>query len=233
MFQINRKTEKIAYISSRVCQRQLFPLFLYRPQRRRKSGSRLRCSSRSCGISPTASGELTKNMSESTPNANSGSLYHNFKGGFRVVLMALVDANLEFIYVDAGQCGRHAEGGIWRNCAFNQRMEQGVAHIPPPRELPGTDVQSPYVILVDGAFPLTEHLQQPYCRRNMTEYLRLLRMDEDCFDFLLEALRPDITYQDTNRRRAVTPEQRLSTFLHFVATGKLKKITNRNHISVG
>ena len=80
------------------------------------------------------------------PPANSGSLYHNFKGGFSVVLMALVDANLEFIYFDAGQCGRHADGGIWRNCAFNQRMEQGVAHIPPPRELPGTDVQSPYVI---------------------------------------------------------------------------------------
>ena len=84
-----------------------------------------------------------------------------------MVLMALVDANLEFIYVDAGQCGRHADGGIWRNCALNQRIEQGLAHIPPPRELPGTDVKSPYVIVGDGAFPLTEHLQRPYCRRNM------------------------------------------------------------------
>ena len=26
----------------------------------------------------------------------------------------------------------------------------------------------------------------------MTEYRRLLRMDEDCFNFLLEALRPDM-----------------------------------------
>ena len=48
-------------------------------------------------------------------------------------------------------------------------MEQGVAHIPPPRELPGTNVQSPYIIVGDGAFPLTEHLQRPYCRRNMEE----------------------------------------------------------------
>ena len=103
------------------------------------------------------------------PPANSGSLYHNFKGGFSVVLMALVDANLEFIYVDAGQCGRHADRGTWRNCALNQRIEQGLAHIPPPRELPGTDVKSPYVIVGDGAFPLTEHLQRPYCRRNMEE----------------------------------------------------------------
>ena len=62
----------------------------------------------------------------------------------------------------------------------------------------------------------------------MTEYRRLLRMDEECFNFLLDALRPDITYQVTNRRKAVTPEQRLSKFLHYVATGKVKKITNRN-----
>ena len=98
------------------------------------------------------------------PPANLGSLYHNFKGGFSVVLIGLVDANLEFIYVDAGQCRHHADGGIWRNCALNQRMEQGVAHIPPPRELPGADVQSPYVIVGDGAFPLTEDMQRPYCR---------------------------------------------------------------------
>ena len=103
------------------------------------------------------------------PPANSGSLYYNFKGGFSVVLMALVEANLEFLYVDAGQCGRHADGGIWRNCALNQWMEQGVAHIPPPRELPGTDVQSPYVIVGNGGFPLTEPLQRQYCRRNMEE----------------------------------------------------------------
>ena len=47
-----------------------------------------------------------------------------------MVLIVLVDANLEFIYVDAGQCGRHADGRIWRDCALNKRMEQGVAHIP-------------------------------------------------------------------------------------------------------
>ena len=119
------------------------------------------------------------------------------KGGFSVVLMALVDANLEFIYVDAGQCGRHADGGIWRNCALNQRMEQGVAHIPPPRELPGTDVQSPYVIVGDGAFPLTEHLRRPYCRRNVEEremvfnyrLSRARRVSENAFSVLSNRFR--------------------------------------------
>ena len=40
---------------------------------------------------------------------------------------------------------------------------------PQPRELPGTYVKSPYVIVGEWAFPLTEHLQRPYCQRNMEE----------------------------------------------------------------
>ena len=67
----------------------------------------------------------------------------------------------------------------------------------------------------------------------MSEYRRLLRMDEDCLNFLLEALRPDIMYKDTNCHKAVTPEQRLSTFLHSVVIGKEKKITIRNRVRVG
>ena len=66
---------------------------------------------------------------------------------------------------------------------MNQRIEQGVAHIPPPRELPGTKVQSPCVIVDDGAFPLTEHLQRPYWRRNMEER-------EMIFNYRLSRARP-------------------------------------------
>ena len=68
-----------------------------------------------------------------------------------------------------GSVGATPTGGIWRNCALNQWMEQGVAHIPPSRELPGTDVQSPYIIVGNGAFPLTEPLQRQCCRHNMEE----------------------------------------------------------------
>ena len=59
-----------------------------------------------CWQFPNCLGGLDGKHVKIYPLANSGSLYHNFKGGFSVVLMALVDANLEFIYVDAGQC-RH------------------------------------------------------------------------------------------------------------------------------
>ena len=49
-------------------------------------------------------------------------------------------------------------------------------------------------------------------------------MDGASCQLLLEALWPDITYKDTNCRKAVTPEEWLSVFLHFMATGKFKNL---------
>ena len=86
------------------------------------------------------------------------------------MLMAVVDANLEFLYTDVGQYGRHADGGIWRECSLNANMNAKTAHLPKPAALPGTQILSPYVFVGDGAFPLTENLQRPYCRRDMDEH---------------------------------------------------------------
>ena len=40
------------------------------------------------------------------PPLQSGSLYYNYKDYFSVVLLAVVDAHLRFIYVDVGTNGR-------------------------------------------------------------------------------------------------------------------------------
>ena len=42
---------------------------------------------------------------------NSRSLFHNYKGTFSINLMALVDANYMFIFMDIGQYGSNADGG--------------------------------------------------------------------------------------------------------------------------
>ena len=103
---------------------QLFPLFLYRPQRCKRAGSRWLACSKKRWQFPNCLDGLDGKHVKIYPPANSGSLYHNFKGGFSVVLMALLDANLEFIHVDVGQCGGHADGGIWRNCASTREWKK-------------------------------------------------------------------------------------------------------------
>ena len=67
---------------------------------------------------------------------NSGSLYFNYKGTFSLVLMALVDADYKFIYVDIGEYGSNADGSVFKNSLFGQTFINGQLDIPPPKPLP-------------------------------------------------------------------------------------------------
>ena len=51
-------------------------------------------------------------------------------------------------------------------------------------------------------------------------YKNLIRMDPATFDELPTKVAPHITYQDTNIRQAIPPEERLVLTLRFLATGE-------------
>lgn len=98
--------------------------------------------------------------------AHGGSTYFNYKGTHSIVLMALVDANYKFLYIDVGCNGRIADGGVFSNCSLSTALEQNALNLPAPRPLPSRTSPVPYVIVADDAFPLKPYIMKPYPFRN-------------------------------------------------------------------
>ena len=47
------------------------------------------------------------------PPLDSGSYYFNYKHSFSIVVLAVVDADYKFIYIDVRCNGRVADGGVF------------------------------------------------------------------------------------------------------------------------
>jgi len=92
----------------------------------------------------------------------SGCEFGNYKGTFSVVLMALVDANYRFIYVDVGCQGRIIDGDIFQNTTLFKKLNENQLMLPPDQPLPSQELPIPYVFVGDNAFTLSTHLMTPY-----------------------------------------------------------------------
>ena len=95
--------------------------------------------------------------------ANSGSLYFNYKKTFSIVLMAVVDAQYNFVVVDIGAYGRQSGGNVFANSLFGKKPKN--LQLPLPAEEPLTatsEPQLPYVFVGDEAFPLLFIVMRPY-----------------------------------------------------------------------
>lgn len=141
--------------------------------------------------------------------SNSGSLYFNYKKNFSIVLLALVDANCNFLVVDVGAYGKSSDGGIFANSNLGQKLEKGAMNLPKDAPLPNSNITAPFVIVGDEAFPLKAYLMRPYPRndnlsdikRNFNYRLcRARRTVENAFGILTQKFR---IY---NRRIQASPE---------------------------
>ena len=83
---------------------------------------------------------------------------------FSIVLMAVVDANYRFLYVDVGNYGKNSDGGIFNRCSFGRALQAGALNLPDPTTLPGGEELGPmpYAFVGDEAFPLLPNLMRPY-----------------------------------------------------------------------
>ena len=88
------------------------------------------------------------------PPAQSGSYYFNYKHSFSIVLLAVVDANYKFVYVNVGCNGRILDGGVFCNCDLYKELEENQMNIPEADLISGMQAPFPYVIVADDAFPL-------------------------------------------------------------------------------
>ncbi|CAI5656484.1 unnamed protein product [Oreochromis niloticus] len=91
-------------------------------------------------------------------------MFHNYKGTFSIVLLAVVDARYRFRVIDVGGYGRTSDGGILANSTFGQPLRAGTLHLPPDQPLPGGEHRGaqPHVFVADEAFPLRRELMRPF-----------------------------------------------------------------------
>ena len=98
----------------------------------------------------------------------SGSHYHNYKGFFSIVLLALVDWNYKFLWVECGANGSCSDAQLFNASRMVTKLEEGELNLPDARPLPHDDKEMPYFFIGDDAFALKWWLMKPYSRRNMT-----------------------------------------------------------------
>lgn len=94
---------------------------------------------------------------------NSHGEYINYKKIPSIVLLGLVDANYNFMYVDVGCQGRICDGGVFKNSALYKSLENNELKLPAPCILQTPYlIKVPYLILDDKAFALNNYTMKPF-----------------------------------------------------------------------
>ena len=86
---------------------------------------------------------------------HSGSKFWNYKGYNSITLMALVDHEYRFSYVDIGAYGSNSDGNVFRSSQFGHKLLTGTLNVPAPKVLPnyGGHDPMPHIVVADEAFP--------------------------------------------------------------------------------
>ena len=84
-------------------------------------------------------------------------------------MMALVDADYKFLFVDVGSPGHCGDAGVWNNCDLLRKIEEDALNIPKDLKFPNSDKSSPLVIVGDDAFHLKSYLMKPWPGQDLKE----------------------------------------------------------------
>ena len=69
--------------------------------------------------------------------AKGGSLYYNYKGFHSIIMMALVDAEYKFMWIDVGTAGSHSDAQVFNHSELKNAIDDGIIGFPNAAPLPG------------------------------------------------------------------------------------------------
>lgn len=129
--------------------------------------------------------------------AKSGSLYYNYKGFFSIVLLALVDAEYKFRWVQVGDEGACSDAQLYNGSNLKRKLDDDTLGVPDDEPLPNDNRPMPYFFIGDDAFALRKTMMKPYSRHNMTRDSRIFnyrcsrarRVVENAFGILASRFR--------------------------------------------
>ena len=97
---------------------------------------------------------------------STGSLYHNYKGFFSQVLLAVCDAKYKFIFINVGQYSSTDDSAVLKNSELGRRLELYSLTIPSEDIADknyfkdGEPFILPYYIVGDEIFQLKDYLMR-------------------------------------------------------------------------
>ncbi|CAI6371325.1 unnamed protein product [Macrosiphum euphorbiae] len=106
---------------------------------------------------------------------NSGTLYHNYKHFFSLILMAICDANYCFRVIDVGSYGKESDCNIFKKSIFGKKLYNNKVNFPQPRCLPGDEqgIPQPFIVVGDEAFALHTNLVRPFPGKSLNDKRRI------------------------------------------------------------
>jgi hypothetical protein len=97
----------------------------------------------------------------------------NYKGFFSIILMALVDADYCFIWVEVGANGASSDAQIFNSCELKEAILDGSIDFRAPEPIVEGDQDVPYFFIGDDAFALRTWMMKPYSVRGLSREQRI------------------------------------------------------------